>query len=497
MIGRNALCPCGSGDKVKRCCGLEKAQLMIDKSSPMPAGLARIVLNRHFSPLKEKLEKFQIRRVGRHGFAQAADYFSTLFAIEMEEVSEYFDVFDFYFYYTYRRPISNRDSHIRDMNPEPTAAEAFLEISGSGLVPAELEILKAQIDSVLSFWEVVGISGNTHVELIDLITRKQVTIEDHGLAASCFVGGVCLAAVMHFRGEYHFSFCARIGLPPEFKIPLFEILEDCLGKGFYGDEPIDAESMEYLVDDLIFAYVELADHVLHPRPPQLCNTDGDPLEIGEMTFKTELSVAEAVDALKCLNPDEQVDGSADKGPVRISWMRESKNRSSGAENVVVATFRVSEGTIVAEVNSRKRAKSAKDKLMEIFGSKCKYVKAKYSAPGEMLMNKIDLGSGKDASTHMIGGLENLPPNARAQVLDSVRNLMEKKSIEWIDTPIPMLGNKTPRDAVRNPRDAEKLEALLSSFETARRAQEKSSGGQIVGMNIELIRSLLLLDGKKN
>lgn len=166
-------------------------------------------------------------------------------------------------------------------------------------------------------------------------------------------------------------------------------------------------------------------------------------------------------------------------------------------NAVVATFRVSEGTIVAEVNSRKRAKSAKDKLNEIFGSKCKYVKAKYSTQGQMLMNKFDLGSGKDAPANLTGGLENLPPEARAQVMDSVRNLIHKKSIEWVDTPIPMLGNKTPREAVRNPRDAEKIEALLASFEMAQRAQEKSSGGQIVGMNIDLIRSLLCLDGKKN
>lgn len=496
MIGRNALCPCGSGDKVKRCCGLEKAQLMADKNSPMPAGLARVVLNRHFPPLKEKLEKFQIRRVGRHGFAQAVDYFSDMLGIEIEEIEDYFDVFDFYLFYKYRRPVSNRNSTVEKLNLEPTAAEALLATSGTGLVAAELEILKAQINSVLSFWEVVEIRDKTHVELIDLITRKQVTIEDHGLASSCYVGGICFAAVMLFRGEYHFSFCARIGLPPEFKIPLFEILEECLGKGFYDDEPIDAESMEYLVDDLIFAYVELADYVLHPRPPQLCNTDGDPLEIGEMTFKTELSVADAVDALKCLNPDGHVDGSVDKGLVRISWIREARARSSGAENVVVATFRVSEGTIVAEVNSRKRAKSAKDILNEIFGSKCKYVKAKYATQGQMLMNKVDLGSSQEAPANLTGGLENLPPEAQAQVMDSVRNLIEKKSIEWVDTPIPILGNKTPRAAVRNPRDAEKVEALLASFEMAQRANEKTSGGQIVGMNIDLIRSLLCLDGRK-
>lgn len=496
MIGRNALCPCGSGDKVKRCCGVEKAQQMISADSPMPAGLARMILGRHFGPLKEKIERFQLKRLGRHGFLEVCNYFSDLLDLDEEDFEGFIDVFNYYFLYIYRRQVSAQLSLDKDLKPNPTAAEALLATSGARLVAAELELLKAQINSALSFWEVVRIRGTTHVELLDVITKRQVMVEDHGLASSCFVGAICFAAVMEFRGEYHFTFCASIALPPEFKIHLFEMLEDIFGSDLYAQQPASAESDEVSAYELISSYVDLAMLILYPQPPRLCNTDGDPLEIGEMTFKTQLSVSEVIDALKILNPEELVEGPDADGRFSVSWLCESKKHPSGLEMILVANFRVSEGVIVAEVNSRKRAKRAKDKLAEIFGPKCKYVKAKYNVNAESSLSQEGLKDSKDSSSKKSPDLEKISPEIREQMMGHVRELMDRKSREWINTPVPMLGNKTPREAILTPQGAAKVDALLASFENFQCVKTADSGGQILGMNIELIRSLLSMNGKK-
>ena len=43
---------------------------------------------------------------------------------------------------------------------------------------------------------------------------------------------------------------------------------------------------------------------------------------------------------------------------------------------------------------------------------------------------------------------------------------------WIDTKVPALGNRTPRQAAKTPKGRERLEALLIDF--ARSAEQRSS-----------------------
>jgi hypothetical protein len=50
--------------------------------------------------------------------------------------------------------------------------------------------------------------------------------------------------------------------------------------------------------------------------------------------------------------------------------------------------------------------------------------------------------------------------------------MQRPWDAWIDTKVPALGNRTPRQAAKTPKGRERLEALLSDF--ARSAEQRSS-----------------------
>ena len=51
-------------------------------------------------------------------------------------------------------------------------------------------------------------------------------------------------------------------------------------------------------------------------------------------------------------------------------------------------------------------------------------------------------------------------------------LMQRHWDAWIDTKVPALGNRTPRQAAKTAKGRERLEALLSDF--ARAAEQRSS-----------------------
>ena len=50
--------------------------------------------------------------------------------------------------------------------------------------------------------------------------------------------------------------------------------------------------------------------------------------------------------------------------------------------------------------------------------------------------------------------------------------MQKHWDAWIDTKVPALGNRTPRQVVKTAKGRERLEALLSDY--ARSAEQRSS-----------------------
>jgi hypothetical protein len=58
-----------------------------------------------------------------------------------------------------------------------------------------------------------------------------------------------------------------------------------------------------------------------------------------------------------------------------------------------------------------------------------------------------------------------PDHERTPELEALATeFLRKHRDEWIDTKVPALGNRTPRQAAKTPRGRERLEALLSDYE---------------------------------
>ena len=68
--------------------------------------------------------------------------------------------------------------------------------------------------------------------------------------------------------------------------------------------------------------------------------------------------------------------------------------------------------------------------------------------------------------------DTLPPEVIAQ---AVEQLLRRHYANWCDEPIPLLGDKTPRQAIATPSGLERVKGLLREYEDGERRQNQAQG----------------------
>ena len=92
-----------------------------------------------------------------------------------------------------------------------------------------------------------------------------------------------------------------------------------------------------------------------------------------------------------------------------------------------------------------------------------------------------MSSRPSAGNVFTGDSADMPPEVR----EAMRELMAKLDAQWVDSPIPALGNITPRAAARDPKMRSVLERLLKDMES-----RGTPPGLGIGMDIAAIRRML-------
>jgi hypothetical protein len=130
------------------------------------------------------------------------------------------------------------------------------------------------------------------------------------------------------------------------------------------------ESEDPITSDLLYVYDleirELYFHIFYSLmgPPELQNTDGDPLSFHRLYYEIE-SPEQAFERLKMLSVIENADelrGEADLDEsgrilrVEIPWTRKNSSKKAKLDNTVLGRLAIDENRLAVEVNSARRAK---------------------------------------------------------------------------------------------------------------------------------------------
>jgi hypothetical protein len=212
-----------------------------------------------------------------------------------------------------------------------------------------------------------------------------------------------------------------------------------------------------------------------PSLPKVVNFDGEDLVLAETRFPVadpaQTGVIEnRLDALPALVRDADdpptwtwlsTGPHSDQKPVTASpsVMLKTYDESGGR---VLGTVRLEPGAVMLQTNSTERAERGRALLAETLGALVGPPLTAMQTVEQALAERPVHPAPREAD-------EDLPPDELAAIQ---RELLDRHYREMLSTPIPMLGDRTPRQAARSKAGREQVAAWLKYLEnqTAHRAE---------------------------
>jgi len=224
------------------------------------------------------------------------------------------------------------------------------------------------------------------------------------------------------------------------------------------------------------------------RKIEFCNSDGDPLQYYTMTFPLKADwkeIAARINTVEDYHQDE--DGRArkfwnwcqpmdtglrpseDRGDVFMQTIETTLDADDLDGPVrVLGTIELRKTKMVAEANSLNRAKRLETRLVKLLGSSI----------GSSVWKKAETPSGKSAKE--IGGARKAKPLPEPDISpEEQTEIMHAMFMQhyhgWLTTPVPALGNKTPKELSKTEAGRNKLVEALKGVENSVRHLERQSG----------------------
>lgn len=456
--GRNDPCPCGSGRKYKHC------HLPLE-DAPRPEDVTWRRLQRATEGLAAALFKGAIARFGPTGVDEAWQEFNLWDEDELEfdPDSPHAEVFIPWLLYSWLP--DPQETELPSEAQGMTAAESYLQTAGGRLDPLVKRYVEACIAAPFSFHEMVKCEPGWGFRLRDVLLGSEIDVIERSGSAAAEIGALLFAKVVAVDGIAVLDGCTPVLLPPGCKPEIIELRSE-LAEDDRGITPDNLHEFEL---DLIELYLTLAGDVLEPALPSISNTDGDPLELHELVFDID-STRACFDALKDLAigaTDEELleyadfDDAGELVRVQIPWRKLGNAQHATWDSTILGFLEITPGRMVASVNSARRAAHLRNLIEERLGADVRHRSTTATSPESLLERERtpEEEAAARASEEESARLAELP-----EVKAALTEMLRAHYRKWVDEKIPALGDRTPREAVRDPDGREAVEALILQME---------------------------------
>ena len=477
--GRNDPCPCGSGKKYKRCC-LSGQPL----SNDTPWSRQRDASGR----ITPELLEVATREFGDQLLLAWADFNQLAIPEPLDKFPDEEGIFSPYLIFEW-----DPDASVRRRDGRPRAgaiARSYLQKNAKRLSELELLILDQAISRPISFYEVVRSSPGRSLVLRDLLIGEETEVEEHSASQTLRPGHLAYAQIWVLPEVATLGRLAPRPIPPDRKVEIIKLRMKLRRK-------IAKQNRELLATDLVryseqirTVYLDIRDALL--TPPKLANTDGDLLVFHTLSFRIG-SAQLAFDALAplawSLSKKDLLEGAElnDDGSlksVEVDWRVKGNRMHKTWDNTIFGRLKISGRSLVAEVNSAKRAKKIREEIEKRLGFHVTHIATTLKTPEQML----------EESKHKRRGhsdRENAEVDDRFDPeMSRASQVMFQEEVEaWVHQKIPALGGRTPLEAVADPDGKEMVEGLLLGWE---RKYEGPLGQGMIRPDLNAVRRLLKL-----
>lgn len=281
-IGRNDPCPCGSGQKYKRCCQHQPVM--------PPADFLWRQLRTVDDHLTQQLLKHAKRLYGYEGLEAAWVEFSGGDLDDFDPHSPHNQAFFPWYLYDWRPEAEDVED---DLSDTPTIAESYRETHRKRVSEMERRLIELIASQPFSFHEVRACEPGKRLKLRDVLLEDEVEVIEHSGSQIANKGDILFGRVIQYDHVGLMMGCGSTLIPPASK-PAIIHLRSLMRAQEGALSVADLHAWDREIRELYFAI----DEQLH-MPPDLRNTEGDPLSLHELYFEID-APGYAFDQLKGL-----------------------------------------------------------------------------------------------------------------------------------------------------------------------------------------------------
>jgi hypothetical protein len=416
--------------------------------------------------LRQKIQNFTYQERFKRDFEQALSLFFGMDVLKtrrLEADEAQIPAFQEWFFYDY---VTYKGEHIIDL---------FAQEKGPTLPPAEAQMLEDWRQwNRYRLFEVLDVHPGQGVTVQDLISGEVLDIHDRSTSRQAQRWAVLLVRTLLTEGKMGLTGSGSM-LPPERKADVLAFAQD-LWDEYQAENPGAALSEFYREHGLDFHnYVkELAKAPL----PKIVTPEGHELVFSRARFAVTdaQAVADRLNAAKefdCAGPDDEhpealhynwLERGRSQGPEglrsKLGGLLGRQRKEVGGGPDEESGYRAL-GSVVLwpnrlelECMSRERLATGKALLSQILGQLITHRGDTFESV-EQVMAKPEKQPGRKSPAPKI------PPEVEAAVL---QQFLDKHYATWPDIPLPALGGKTPRQAVRTPEGRKQVAEILKQLE---------------------------------
>jgi hypothetical protein len=479
-IGRNDPCPCGTGKKYKQCC--------LPGYTP---SIDRLWARQHeeSARLTQEITRFAARKFGEQIYDAWQDFNMSDVPKPLEECSDERQIFMPYFLFQWNPEGLSRRRTARGQGG--VVARWYMLEKSKQLTAMERMFLEQATTQPLSFYEVVWNDPGERMVVRDVLIGGETEVIERSGSRTLRPGDLLFAQVWHQPELAVFGSSAPVCIPPDKKVAVIELRKKLKKRIAKQNRYLTAHDLLRYADLIRATYLDIRDRLF--APPRFCNTDGDPLLLHTLTFRIESAEAafEALTPLAVGRSREELLDDAELGEdgklckVDFDWIKEGNRKFKTWDNTILGHIKISEGRLIAEVNSENRAERLRKEIEKRLGSLAAHESTLAQTLAQMRKN-TPRQEAEEAELRE-AELEALLADPEARKF--LQATMQKQVESWVHQKIPALGGRTPIEAVCDPDGKEMVEALLLQWE---RHHEKDVSPNQIHPDIGAIRRLLNL-----
>jgi len=378
------------------------------------------------------------------------------------------------------------DTEVDDADPDwptqPIGLE-WLAATEDDVSDLDRVYIETACRSPMSVFAVEQVSPGRSLDLKDVLTGSRFRVLEQGASQRLRPADLVFARVLTIGGVSIMLGTAPFIVPPRWHTRIIDWRDRMFRKRLMTQQ--DLVDFDIEVRDL---YFDIAAELLDPTPPRLTNTDGDLIALTTLTYELKTTVNEAFEKLAPLarvhgedHTDEVIrDNAGAVTSASLSWIKAGNRQHKHWDNTVLGKIRIDAGRLVAEVNSAHRADRLTREINKRLGRTAVVVDTTVVDPLEMVEER--------ARRRAAGEQDDAPAPEPSPELQALEEEVSRAHWEgWLDTRVPALGNKTPRQAARTAQGRERLEALLAGFD-----RDAADGPSSMARHLAAIRAALAL-----